>query len=278
MGVLNVTPDSFSDGGRYLTPQEAIRHATRMVEEGAEVIDVGGESTRPGSRPVSCEEELRRVIPVIETLGKRLPVPLSIDTSKAQVARCALEAGASMVNDVTALRGDPQMAAVVARAQVPVILMHMRGMPQTMQRAPRYRDVVGEVKAFLAEAIQRAHQAGIAWEQILIDPGLGFGKTVTHNLLLLRHLDALLALGRPVVIGPSRKSFIGRILDAPVDERLAGTLACVAYAARQGIHVVRVHDVKPTVQFLRMWEAIDASWREHRPRRHRATSPAGLVS
>jgi len=279
MGVLNVTPDSFSDGGCYLTPQEAIRHAAHMVEEGAEVIDVGGESTRPGSRPVSCEEELRRVLSVIETLDKRLPVPLSIDTSKAQVARCALEAGASMVNDVTALRGDPQMAAVVARAQVPIILMHMRGMPQTMQRAPRYHNVVGEVKTFLAEAIQRAHQAGIAWDKILIDPGLGFGKTVTHNLLLLRHLDELLALGRPVVIGPSRKSFIGRVLDAPVDERLAGTLACVAYAAQRGVHMVRVHDVKPTVQVLRMWEAIDhASRREHRPRRHRAPSPAGLVS
>ena len=295
MGILNVTPDSFSDGGRYLSPDAAIRRAEQFVSEGADWIDIGGESTRPGSQPVPLEEELRRVIPVIRALAGRVRVPISIDTSKAEVARRAVEHGAAMVNDVTALRGDPRMAAVVARAKVPVILMHMRGTPRTMQRAPRYHDVVAEVRTFLADARRRAEQAGIPRERILLDPGLGFGKTVTHNLLLLRHLDELVALGQPVVLGPSRKSFIGRILVAPparrdtsspawtvparseaiVEERLAGTLACVAAAARHGVQIVRVHDVKPAVQFLRTWSAIeDATRGQRRPRRHRAPSPA----
>ena len=275
MGVLNVTPDSFSDGGRYLRTDAAIRRAEQLAAEGADLIDLGGESTRPGSRSVSVEEELRRVIPVIRGLAGRVRVPMSIDTSKAEVAHRALEAGAVMVNDVTALRGDPRMAAVVARARVPVILMHMRGTPRTMQCAPRYHDVVAEVRTFLTDARRRAEQAGIAREHILLDPGLGFGKTVAHNLRLLQHLDTLVALGQPIVIGPSRKSFIGRVLDVEVDERLAGTLACVAMAAQHQAHIVRVHDVKATVQFLRMWRAIaDAAGREHRPRRHRAPSPA----
>ena len=299
MGVLNVTPDSFSDGGRYLSTDAAIRRAEQLAAEGADLIDLGGESTRPGSRSVSVEEELRRVIPVIRGLAGRVRVPMSIDTSKAEVAHRALEAGAVMVNDVTALRGDPRMAAGVARARVPVILMHMRGTPRTMQCAPRYHDVVAEVRTFLTDARRRAEQAGIAREHILLDPGLGFGKTVAHNLLLLRHLDTLVALGQPIVIGPSRKSFIGRVLvvevvapparrdtsspawtvparsEAIVEERLAGTLACVAMAAQHQAHIVRVHDVKATVQFLRMWRAIaDAAGREHRPRRHRAPSPA----
>lgn len=283
MGILNVTPDSFSDGGRSLHADAAVRRAGQLAAEGADLIDVGGESTRPGSQPVPVEEELRRVVPVIRMLAGRVRVPVSVDTSKAEVASQALDAGASMVNDVTALRGDPRMASVIARARVPVILMHMRGTPRTMQRAPRYHDVVADVNAFLVDAMHRAEAAGIARERILLDPGLGFGKTVAHNLLLLRHLDELVALGRPVVVGPSRKSFIGRVLVAPParrvparsDERLSGTLACVAMAAEQGAHVVRVHDVKATVQFLTMWRAIhDAAGREHRPRRDRAPSPS----
>lgn len=299
MGVLNVTPDSFSDGGRDFSPDAALRRAEQLAAEGADLIDIGGESTRPGSQPVPLEEELRRVVPVIRTLAGRVRVPISIDTSKAEVARQAVEHGAAMVNDVTALRGDPRMAAVVARAKVPVILMHMRGTPRTMQRAPRYRDVVAEVRAFLADARRRAEHAGILRKRILLDPGLGFGKTVAHNLLLLRHLDELAALGQPVVIGPSRKSFIGRILVAPparrdtsspawtvparseaiIEERLAGTLACVAAAARHGVRIVRVHDVKATVQFLKMWSAIeDATRGQHRPRRHRAPSPSRIAA
>lgn len=257
MGILNVTPDSFSDGGQFLDPEAAIRHAEQMVAEGAELIDIGGESTRPGSHPVPLAEELFRVIPVIHAVAKRVPVPLSIDTSKAEVARCAIEAGASMVNDVTALRGDPDMARVVARARVPVILMHMRGTPARMQQRPRYRNVVSDVKAFLAEAIQRAEAAGIPPDHIWVDPGLGFGKTVRHNLLLLQQLDELTQLGKPVVIGPSRKSFIGQILSAPTADRLAGTLACVAYAMHHAVQIVRVHDVKPTAQFLEMGRAIE---------------------
>ncbi len=295
MGVLNVTPDSFSDGGRYLRTDAAIRRAEQLAAEGADLIDLGGESTRPGSRSVSVEEELRRVIPVIRRLAGRVRVPMSIDTSKAEVAHRALEAGAVMVNDVTALRGDPRMAEVLARARVPVILMHMRGTPRTMQARPRYRDVVSDVQGFLAEAIARAERAGIASDSILIDPGLGFGKTVAHNLRLLQQLHVLQSLGKPIVVGASRKSFIGRTLVAPparrdtsspawtvparsaagVEERLPGSLACAVWAAQQGAHVVRVHDVKATVQFLRMWRAIaDAAGREHRPRRHRAPSPA----
>ncbi len=257
MGILNITPDSFSDGGLFLNPDQAIRQARRMVEDGAGAIDVGGESTRPGSAPVPLEEELRRVIPVVRALTTRFKIPISIDTSKAEVARQALAAGASIVNDVTALRADAQMGRVIAQARAAVILMHMRGTPQTMQRAPRYHDLIEDVRAFLAEAIRRAQTAGIQPNRIWIDPGLGFGKTVRHNLLLLRHLDALVALGNPVVIGPSRKSFIGRVLVAEVSQRLNGTLACVAYAMRQGAAMVRVHDVKPTVEFIRMWNAIE---------------------
>lgn len=283
MGVLNVTPDSFSDGGLFFNRDEAVRHGERMVEEGADMLDVGGESTRPGSTPVPIKEEVRRVIPVIRALARRLHVPISVDTSKAEVARQAIEAGACVVNDVTALRGDPQMARVVAEARVAVILMHMRGSPQTMQRAPRYHDVVAEVRAFLAQAIRDAEAAGIRADRIWIDPGLGFGKTVTHNLLLLRHLDVLAALGKPLLIGPSRKSFIGRVVAPParrdtsspawavparppdiVEERLSGTLACVAYAMRYGVQMVRVHDVRPTVQFIRMWDAIDHATRRQR--------------
>ena len=277
MGIVNVTPDSFSDGGRCLNPDAALRQAEGMVRDGAQVIDVGGESTRPGAVPVSEDEELRRVIPVIRRLAKRLRVTISIDTSKAEVARCALAEGASLVNDVSALRGDPGMAEMIARAGVPAILMHRRGTPQTMQRAPRYHDVVQEVKAFLQEASQRAQAVGIVRDRILIDPGLGFGKTAWHNLELLRHLDAFSALGYPVVLGPSRKSFIGGTLQLPVEERVEGTLACVAYGLLHGVAMVRVHDVRPTVRFITMWKTIaHAARRQHRSRGHGQTSPRRL--
>ncbi|MBI2885431.1 MAG: dihydropteroate synthase [Candidatus Omnitrophica bacterium] len=259
MGILNVTPDSFSDGGRYARLDAAVRRAEAMVEEGAALIDIGGESTRPGAAPVTEAEELARVLPVIRRVAKRLSVPISIDTSKAEVARQAVDAGAGLVNDVTALRGDPAMAAVVANARVPVILMHMRGTPRTMQRHPRYRNVTEDVRRFLLEASRRAIAAGIPASRILIDPGLGFGKTVAHNLQLLQHLDVLADLGMPVVIGPSRKAFLGRVLGAEVNDRLPGTLACVAAAAARGGRIVRVHDVKPAVDFLRMLSAIGAA-------------------
>ena len=268
MGILNVTPDSFSDGGRFLDPGRAARRGLQMAEEGAGVIDVGGESTRPGAARISADEELRRVLPVIERLAGAVRIPISIDTSKAAVAARALQAGASIVNDVTALRGDPKMRSVIARARASIILMHMAGTPHTMQRRPRYRHVVDEVAAFLSEAAEQARRAGIARSRIFIDPGLGFGKTVSHNLQLLRGLHRFTALGFPVVVGPSRKSFIGHTLDAGLDERLPGTLACVAHAWASGARMVRVHDVKPAVQLIRMLQAIEAGQKRTRRAAH----------
>lgn len=263
MGVLNVTPDSFSDAGSFQDPEAAVAQAMRMAAEGADVIDIGGESTQPGSMPVSVEEELQRVVPVVRRLAKALSIPLSVDTSKAEVAAQAIDAGASFINDVTALRGDAGMAAVAARTGAGVVLMHMQGAPRTMQLQPAYRDVVGEVAAFLMERVCDAEAAGIAHERLLIDPGLGFGKTLEHNLALMRRLDRFTSLGLPVVIGPSRKSFIGLTLDASVDQRLAGTLACVAWAQRAGVQIVRVHDAKPAIDVIRMLAAIDAAGGPH---------------
>ena len=263
MGVLNVTPDSFSDGGRYLDAEAAVAHGERLAAEGADLIDVGGESTRPGARPVAAEDEQRRIYPVIARLARRVRIPISVDTSKASVAEAALDAGAVLVNDVTALRGDPRMAGVVARARAAIILMHMRGTPQTMQRHPRYRDVVAEVGAFLGEAAERAQARGISRERILVDPGLGFGKLLSHNLALLRGLPRLAALGYPLLLGPSRKAFIGQVLGVDVAERLPGTLACVAQAFYSGVSLVRVHDVAAAAQLVRMLEAIDAARRQH---------------
>jgi dihydropteroate synthase len=257
MGILNVTPDSFSDGGAFVKPQAAVRRGIELAAEGADVIDIGGESTRPGARGVSLNEELRRTLPVIERLAVAVSIPLSIDTTKAEVAAKAIRAGASIVNDISALRADPRMPEIVAAGGAAVILMHMRGTPQTMQQAPRYHDVVGEVVSFLAAAAARARQQGIDARRILIDPGLGFGKTVRHNLELMRSLKRLGTLGYPVVIGPSRKSFIGKTVHADVTERLGGTLGCVAAAMQQGVHMVRVHDVRETIQCLRMLEAIE---------------------
>ena len=256
MGILNVTPDSFSDGGQYLAPRAAHDRAWAMVEEGADVIDVGGESTRPGATPVALSEELRRILPVIQSLASELPVPLSIDTRHAEVAREALAAGATLVNDVTALRGDPAMADVVARAGVPVILMHMQGTPATMQQQPHYRDIVAEGVGWLQEAAADARARGVAEEQILIDPGLGFGKRPEHNRALLNHLDRLVDTGYPVVVGPSRKSFISATLGGTTEDRLMGTAAAVATAVARGAAIVRVHDVRAMADVVRMTEAL----------------------
>ncbi|MBI3009453.1 MAG: dihydropteroate synthase [Candidatus Omnitrophica bacterium] len=257
VGILNVTPDSFSDGGLFAQRDAAIAQGLLMAQQGADCIDVGGESTRPGAVAVSLKEERRRVIPVLRSLSRRLRLPLSIDTSKARIAEEALEAGAGIINDVTALRKDPRMAAVVARSKAAVILMHMRGNPRMMQHHIQYRDVVEQVSRFLHRATRRAQQAGIDRSRIWIDPGIGFGKTLRHNLQLLRHLPSFLALGFPVMIGPSRKSFLGKILGTTVTERLEGTLACVAHAYACGAHLVRVHDVSAAVRFQRTLCAID---------------------
>jgi dihydropteroate synthase len=247
MGVVNVTPDSFSDGGMYLDADAAIAHGLELEAQGAEILDVGGESTRPGAEPVDAETERDRVIPVIAGLvqnGTRAQI--SIDTSKAAVAASAIDAGATFVNDVTALRGDPGMAEVVARSRVQCCLMHMLGEPRTMQHDPRYDDVVSEVRAFLEERMAFACRSGIAEDRILLDPGIGFGKTVEHNLELLRRLDELLTLGRPLVIGTSRKSFLGRITgSSEPDSRLPGTIATNVLAYARGARVFRVHDVAP---------------------------------
>jgi dihydropteroate synthase len=246
MGVVNVTPDSFSDGGRYLDAKAAIDHGLELEAEGATILDVGGESTRPGADPVTEAEELRRVMPVIEGLLERgSGAQISIDTSKARVAARALEAGVTLVNDVTALRGDPDMAGVVAEAGAECCLMHMLGDPRTMQDDPRYDDVVNDIKAFLKERMAFAVRAGIAEERILLDPGIGFGKTTEHNLELLRRLGEFLDLGRPVVIGTSRKAFLGRLTGRDPDDRVAATIATNVLAYERGARVFRVHDVAP---------------------------------
>jgi dihydropteroate synthase len=261
MGVINVTPDSFSDGGLYLDPEAAIEHGVQLHAEGAVILDVGGESTRPGAAPVGAEEELRRVIPVIEGLAGT-GVQISIDTSKASVAARAIEAGASFVNDVTAFRGDPAMAELVASAGVGCCLMHMLGEPRTMQNDPRYDDVVGEVKEFLEERMAAAVAAGVAEERIMLDPGVGFGKTLDHNLALLANLDRIVALGRPVVIGTSRKSFLGRLTGrGEADDRVAATVASCVLAYERGARVFRVHDVAPVADALKVAAAtVSARW------------------
>jgi dihydropteroate synthase len=242
MGVVNVTPDSFSDGGAWLDPSAAVAHGHDLARQGADILDIGGESTRPGAEPVGADEELRRVLPVLEGLAGAGP-RLSIDTSKAAVAEAALRAGATIVNDVTALRGDPAMAALLARHDGDVCLMHMLGEPRTMQRDPRYEDVVDDVKAFLTERLEFAVAQGIAEERIWLDPGIGFGKTATHNLELLRRLRELVALGRPLVVGTSRKAFLGAITGRGAHERVPATIATNVLALAAGARVFRVHDV-----------------------------------
>ncbi len=255
MGVVNVTPDSFSDGGLYFAPAAAVAHGGKLAEAGAEILDVGGESTRPGAEEVSVEEELRRIEPVVGGLAGG-EAAISIDTSKSAVAAAALDAGAEIVNDVTALRGDPEMAGLCADRGATVVLMHMLGTPRTMQDAPRYDDVVAEVKAFLAERMEAAAAAGIAEERIWLDPGIGFGKTVEHNLELLRRLGELRDLGRPLVVGTSRKSFIGRVDGSSAGERLGGTIASSVLAAAEGADVLRVHDVAEVRQAMAVVGAI----------------------
>jgi dihydropteroate synthase len=246
MGIVNVTPDSFSDGGLYLDARAAIDHALALEDDGAEILDVGGESTRPGASPVAQAEELRRVIPVIEGLcAAGCRAQISIDTSKATVAAAALRVGATLVNDVTAFRGDPEMAEVVAGSGADCCLMHMLGEPRTMQRDPHYDDVVSEVKAFLVARLELAVAAGIAEERIVLDPGIGFGKTTEHNLELLRRIDELVDLGRPVAIGTSRKSFLGKITARPVEDRIAATIATNVLAYAAGARIFRVHDAGP---------------------------------
>jgi dihydropteroate synthase len=256
MGVLNVTPDSFSDGGRFFDPQRAVAEGLRMVEDGADILDVGGESTRPGSDPVTMEDELDRVVPVIKSLAAEVDVPISVDTRKPPVAAAALDAGATIVNDVTA-GGDPGMFEAVRAAGAGLVLMHMKGEPKTMQEHPTYGNVVWEVRDFLSQRVEAALKAGIDQQHLAVDPGLGFGKTASHSLTLMRDIESLLDLGRPVVVGPSRKSFIGAALgDLPVDERLEGTAAAVAVMAFNGAHVVRVHDVKEMARVARVVDAI----------------------
>ncbi|MDG4551803.1 MAG: dihydropteroate synthase [Candidatus Contendobacter sp.] len=257
MGVLNVTPDSFSDGGRYLQLDAALRRAEAMVAEGAALIDVGGESTRPGAPPVSVQEELDRVLPVVERLARALPVPISVDTSKPEVIREAARAGADLLNDVRALRLPGALEAAAASG-LPVCLMHMRGEPATMQQEPVYADVVAEVHAFLAERVRACESAGISRERILVDPGFGFGKTLGHNLLLLRHLDRFTDLAAGVLVGISRKSMIGALLNAPMDDRLSGSLAAAVIAFWQGANIIRAHDVRETAQALRVCAAARA--------------------
>jgi dihydropteroate synthase len=256
MGVLNVTPDSFSDGGRFIEPENALEHALQMAEQGAAVIDVGGQSTRPGSEPVGADEELGRVIPVITALRERSGVPISIDTTSAAVAREAIEAGANIINDVSAFAFDDNMPEVAARTGAAVVLMHMKGAPRDMQDAPEYDDLMGEVAHFLREAASRAVEAGVKRERIIIDPGIGFGKTLGHNLALMGRLDELRSLGYPVLAGPSRKSWLGMLLGAGVGERLTGTVAAVAALVMRGVSVIRVHDVAEAMQAVRISEAI----------------------
>jgi len=246
MGVLNVTPDSFSDGGRFLDPRAAVAHGERLAAEGADLIDVGGESTRPGSDPVPADEELRRVLPVLEVLAERVETPLSIDTCKSAVAEAALGAGATFVNDVSALRRDPAVAALVAEAGADICLVHMQGEPKSMQDDPRYEDVVSEVRSFLEERLDFAVGEGISEEQVWLDPGIGFGKTLEHNLALLDRLEEIAAVGRPVVVGASRKRFIGALTGRPESQRLAGSLAAAVLAFERGASMLRVHDVGAT--------------------------------
>jgi dihydropteroate synthase len=253
MGIVNVTPDSFSDGGRFGSPAKALAHARRLLAEGADIVDVGGESTRPGAAPVSDAEELDRVLPIVEALARDGAL-VSVDTTKPGVMRAAEAAGAAMINDVRALR-EPGALAAVAASQAAVCLMHMQGEPRTMQQSPRYADVVGEVRAFLAARARACEAAGIARERIVVDPGFGFGKTVEHNFALLRGLAAIVALGYPVLVGWSRKSSLGAVTGREVDERLAASLAAALASVARGAAIVRVHDVRDTVDALKVWGA-----------------------
>lgn len=256
MGILNVTPDSFSDGGCYLDVEQAVAHAELMVAEGATLIDIGGESSRPGASAVSINEELARILPAIRAIVDTVDVLLSVDTYKAEVARHTLEAGAHLINDITALRGDPAMAAVVSEMEAGLILMHMKGTPRMMQQAPQYHDVVSEICDSLQKSIEIAESQGISADRIIIDPGIGFGKTIEHNIEILKRLREFQMLHKPLLIGTSRKSFIGNILNLPVTERVEGTTATVCWAITHGVDIVRVHDVKANVRAAQMTDAL----------------------
>ena len=256
MGVLNITPDSFSDGGLYLDKEEAVAHGLRLVQEGADLLDIGGESTRPGSKPIGLEEELRRVIPVIESLAKQVDVPISIDTYKAAIAQQAIEAGAEIINDISGLSLDPSVAQVAAREKVPLIVMHMRGVPETMQKDVHYDSLFSEILQYLKESIREAESAGVDPRQIIVDPGIGFGKTVEDNLQIIKNLQEFRILGKPILVGTSRKTFIGKILNAGAMERLEGTLSSTAIAVFNGAHIVRCHDVGQARKAITVADAI----------------------
>ena len=259
MGILNVTPDSFSDGGRFFSKSSIAAQIDTMVESGADIIDVGGESTRPFAEPVSIDDELARVLPAIRQIRQRSPIPISIDTTKAEVARKALAAGADIINDISALRFDPDMIHLVRETDVPVIIMHMQGTPSDMQVDPHYKDVVGEISDFFKERLAWAEENGVPGKRFIIDPGIGFGKTVGHNLSILKRVTEFSSLGCPVLIGHSRKAFIGKILDLEVDERDVATAAVSALCVMQGVSILRVHDVKKTVEAVRLAEAINGA-------------------
>jgi dihydropteroate synthase len=256
MGTINVTPDSFSDGDRFYQTDQAIKQGELLASHGADILDVGGESTRPFADSVDIEEELRRVIPVVSELAKRTSLPISIDTYKGPVARAALDVGASMINDISGLRYDAELVQLAATSQVPLVLMHMRGSPRTMQLEPHYGSLLSEIIGFLEERIQFACEAGVSRGQIIVDPGIGFGKTVHHNLLLIKHLDSLSTLRRPILLGSSRKSFIGAVLDKEVTEREPGTWATVCASITKGAHIIRVHEVATCRQIADMMDAI----------------------
>lgn len=256
MGVLNVTPDSFSDGGRYFGPDRAVEHGLQMARDGADIVDVGGESTRPYAKRLTWSEEMDRVIPVIEALKRELSIPISIDTYKSEVAQGCLNAGASIINDISALRFDPHMASVAAQGDVPLILMHMKGTPENMQENPLYHDLIPEISEFLKDAIDRCVAAGVREDLILVDPGIGFGKTFDHNLAVIKELSRFKSLGRPILLGTSNKAFIGHILGKGVNERETGSMATVAAGVMNGAHIVRVHNVKKTVETVRVIDAI----------------------
>lgn len=256
MGILNVTPDSFSDGGLYANIHHAVDRALQMAEQGADIIDVGGESTRPGAEKVSEEDELERVVPVIEALSDKLDIPISVDTYKSRVAEHALQAGAKIVNDISGLRFDQNMAHVIAGKGAGVVLMHIKGEPRNMQNNPQYDDVMNDIVKYLEESKKIAFKAGISNRQIVLDPGIGFGKRLQDNFTIIRELHKLDVLSNPILVGPSRKSFIGKVLDLPVDERLEGTAATVALSIQNGAHIVRVHDVKEIKRVVKITDAI----------------------
>jgi len=257
MGILNVTPDSFSDGGLFLDRENAVQQALRMQAEGADIIDIGGESTRPGSKKVSVKDEIKRVVPVIKVLAENVSFPISIDTYKSEVAEAAIKAGASMINDISGLRFDPKMAKVAAKHNVPVVIMHIKGTPGNMQKNPTYKSLIPEITAYFHECIQIARDAGISDDMIIIDPGIGFGKTVEHNLEIIKHLKDFAGFEKPILLGPSRKAFIGKLLgDVPTSERLEGTASAIAIGIFNGANIIRVHDVKEMVRVAKIADGI----------------------